>query len=227
VSLDDREMGRPDGYGEREVRYEAAEALRRLGPAANVVVAPLMARLRDRDLTFRYACARALGKTRVLSDRDARALLGLLRNEDRDVWGAAAVAFWGVSPEVAQRFVPDLARLLHDPDTFEAGARALSGLGPAAKGALPELVKGLREGPLLNRMSAAYAIAMMGPAAEKAIADLSKLLKDRNAVVRRAAAEALRLISGGPQVEQSRRQPTTTTADEALRLLPGGPAREG
>ena len=66
-----------------------------------------------------------------------------------------------------------------------AAAEVLGGLGPAAKDAVPDLVKLLDDPDEGVRWAAASALGGIGPAAKDAAPDLVKLLKDPDEGVRR------------------------------------------
>jgi len=77
----------------------------------------------------------------------------------------------------------------------ENAAKALGWIGPAAKAAVPNLVKTLRYDRILPRQAAAEALGLIGDAA--ALPALEAALNDEGDRVRKAAAEAIERLEKG------------------------------
>src|SRR5580698_947192 len=94
-----------------------------------------------------------------------------------------------LTPDQKRQLVPRLVQALqsHDAEAPRAAA-ALAVLGPAAAGALPELVDALHIDEEAVTSGVAQAIVKAGPAAVK---PLQAVLTDSNFLVRRRAAEIL------------------------------------
>ena len=84
------------------------------------------------------------------------------------------------------------------PSTRNAAAYAISGMGPAAKSAVPALVKVLEDldAPPTVRYPVCVALREIGPDARDAVPALTKALDDRNDDVASMARRALRAITG-------------------------------
>ncbi len=84
------------------------------------------------------------------------------------------------------------------PATRNAAAYAISGMGPAAKPAVPALVKVLEdtEAPPTVRFPVCVALREIGPEAKDAVPALTKALDDRNDEVAAMARKAIRAITG-------------------------------
>ena len=118
--------------------------------------------------------------------------------------GGVATHFWirrGMDPMPAIR-----SHLAREDKSFWQAAAYVGRLGPAAKAAVPELMKTLRDGtdgpkqPLGNsiRRCAARTLGEIGPAAKAAVAALVKGLQDPNGYVRVDSAVALWRIEKHP-----------------------------
>lgn len=84
------------------------------------------------------------------------------------------------------------------PSTRNAAAYAISGMGPAAKSAVPALVKVLEDtdAPASVRFPVCVALKEIGPDAKGAVPALTKAMEDRNDDVAAMARRALRAITG-------------------------------
>ena len=97
----------------------------------------------------------------------------------------------------SQRHVPDLLRILANPDQREVAARLLGEIGPGAASAVPALIEVLKDHPARN--AAARALGQIGPGAASAVPALIELLKDHSA--QHAAVYALGRI--GPSAREA------------------------
>ena len=77
----------------------------------------------------------------------------------------------------------------------------MGGIGPAAKDAVPALIKALKDKDFNVRRSAAAAVGKIGPAAKDAVPALIEALKDKDIYVRIGAALLLSRI--GPAAKDA------------------------
>jgi HEAT repeat protein len=84
------------------------------------------------------------------------------------------------------------------PATRNAAAYAISGMGPAAKAAVPALVAVLKDenNPASVRFPVCVALREIGPDAKDALPALTTALDDRNEDVAMMARHAIRAITG-------------------------------
>ncbi len=91
------------------------------------------------------------------------------------------------------------------PYSRNAAAYAISGMGPAAKAAVPALIQALEDPDPVVRFPACIALREIGPDAKEAVPALTKALDDRNDDVSHMARKALIKITGEdprpPEVE--------------------------
>jgi HEAT repeat protein len=186
------------------VRLGAAEGLRDLYCADNVVFDAFLEAARDGDESLRRRAALALWLG--YSDRRAplwqvetepgiAVLMDLLRDQSKEVrnYALRAVSSVGV---LANSAAPAVLALLDDEDKevgFNA-ALALAGLGSGAEAALPVLVDVFTDGDRLKRKAAAYALRRMGTEAKAALPILIKGLQDHEKRVRSRCADTIGLI---------------------------------
>jgi HEAT repeat protein len=91
-------------------------------------------------------------------------------------------------------WVADLTALA--PQTRNAAAYAISGMGPAAKAAVPALIAALDDPEPVVRFPVCIALREIGPDAVEAVPALTKALDDRNDDVAAMARKALIKITG-------------------------------
>jgi hypothetical protein len=106
---------------------------------------------------------------------------------------AAILRSIGAFREDAAAAGPEVARMLHDPDTEvrAAAAWALSQMGPAGAVGVPGLVNCLADPQPLVRSLSAVALRSIGPKAVSAVPALTRALSDVEPAVRAPAADAL------------------------------------
>jgi HEAT repeat protein len=123
-----------------DIRKEAAIGLGGFGPAAKAAIPELRAAAKDHDGPARIAALRALWKI----EGDKEAVLPALRADSQSKDGRTRVgAAWGVW-EVSQdpAVLPVLVAGLRDQETGVCwdAVEALTVIGPAAKGIVPDLL---------------------------------------------------------------------------------------
>lgn len=174
---------------DHELRIDATDALREIGPAAAAAIPELSKALRDRHPTLRQASARALGD---LGDGSPAVLTGLqesLKDPELSVQLAAAWSLQKLDPG-GKQYVPLLV------DTMRSGEGgtivAVGNLGPSADWAVPTLTTLLNYRRPGVRRLAAEALAKIGPDAAARAALEQRASRDPDDRVREAAAAALR-----------------------------------
>ncbi len=184
----------------RDHRGDAAAALARLDVIPPDVRAALVERYLGSSRGDRALAERALGGPPV---EEAHAALAAWLSGDEE---SRARAFEGLSDlgEHARPFLDALCRDLTD--ALDAGRaprpatlKALASLGPAARPALPQLIRAIDAAPVADYFAVA-ALARVGEAASAALAPLERLLARERAAGRpgRDVERALRRIRGEP-----------------------------
>ena len=149
--------------------------------------------LGDPDRRVRLAAVSVLD----MMDREAVAAVDALRKALRDsdifVRWAAARALGNIDPTVGKVAVPELGRLLFDPDLDPrlAAATTLEHYGNQAGAAVGDLTRAIGVGDAEIRVAVIHALEAIGPEAKAAVPALAKALGDPDDTVRRAAADAL------------------------------------
>lgn len=186
------------------VRLGAAEGLRDLYCADNVVFDAFLEAARDSDESLRRRAALALwlGYSdkraplwQVETEPGIAVLIDLLRDQSKEVRNYALRAVSSVGA-LAKSAAPAALALLDDEDKevcFNA-ALAIAGLGSGAEAALPVLVDVFTKGDRLKRKAAAFALRRMGTEAKAALPILIKGLKDHEKRVRSRCADTIGLI---------------------------------
>lgn len=171
---------------EQQVRWAAAQALRKIGPPT---VPALLQALRDESTRVAQAMVEALGE---IGDPEAvPALLEMLRHESTWMRHAAVKALGEIGdPQAA----PALLEMLRNRDEYirREAAKALGKIGDPR--AAPALLEMLRNRDEYVRWEAAKALNQIGP---PAVSALLEALRDKDANVRQAAVEGM--VKIGPQ----------------------------
>jgi HEAT repeat protein len=82
------------------------------------------------------------------------------------------------------------------PQTRNAAAYAISGMGAAATSAVPALIAALKDDAASVRFPVCVALREIGPSAKEAVPALTDLLDDRNEDVAAMARKAIKAITG-------------------------------
>ncbi len=175
-----------------DVRYYALSALGWVGADGRAATKAVIDCLADKNEGVRRKAAYALGKFAAEPDDTVAALVKLLGDPNGDVRLAVGDAL----AKFGAKAVPTLLRALDDKDiAVRVGAiRALGGMGPDAKEAVPQLGRALLVNDFkeFNKSgvsaAAAEALAKIGKAGLRA---LNAGVKSQHADVRRLAVEAL------------------------------------
>jgi HEAT repeat protein len=162
--------------------------------ALEIAMPELIAGLRDPNPRARLV---AIDVFEVLGDRSAPAgpsIVAALRDSDRYVRWSAVRTLGRMAPLEAEAAVPELARLLFDPDLdlALAAALALDRYDELAAPAVPALIGVLKQRDVELRIAALTTLISIGDAAAPAIPDIAQVLGSHiDPRVRRAAADAL------------------------------------
>jgi len=207
-----RDLKNPD----EQVRYQAAEALKQMGPEAKDAVPALIATLQDKKVkaagsSVRYEAAEALGEIGApAANKAIPALRAMLRDrqERSDIQAAAWAALMKIyrkdpDPKVRMNAaenmghtgpwaVPFLKEMLNDPNETVRKA-AEEGLTLQH---VQETAEKLHSNNPGERMQALEELGRIGPPAKGALLMISQRLKDPDEKVRAAAAAALKKIEG-------------------------------
>lgn len=153
-------------------------------------LAPL---LEDSDIHLRRALLYFLESLESQAAPLTPALTSRLSDEDRFVRWAAARVLAGLPTDTLKEAVPDLGRLLSDPDLNVrlAAAAALENLGPQAREAVPLLAAAVIRGDVEGRVAAMKALTALGAAAQPAVPQLAEVLSHPESRVRAQAALTL------------------------------------
>jgi HEAT repeat protein len=171
------------------VRYTAAQALSRLGPAPEDIPR-LVAALDSPDGYVAAFAAWSLGNLRAQARDAVPALVRVLDRDDTAVVAAGALARIGPAAGDA---VPSLVAALGSPNSGRRwrAARTLGRIGPVAEAAVPALAAALGDPDAWVRANAAKALGRMGIAARAAAPALQRATGDPDRGVRREARHAL------------------------------------
>jgi len=177
------------------VRQGAARVLGELGRRTDEVTAGLIKALSDPDAKVREHAAEALGKLEARGGAAIKALVAALADADPFVVGKAAGALGKIGPDA----VAALIAALQDKNEHvrEAATIAFGKMGDDGRAALPALISALKDGAADVRWGAANDLGAMGARAKEAATALVSLLSDPDQDVRWAANLALRMIDPG------------------------------
>jgi HEAT repeat protein len=180
------------------VRFEAAQALGKLGPQAAGAVPALVRSLQDADPGVRFEAAHALSMIGPTAASAVRPLALALRDNDPGVGYAAAKALAEIGP-AAVVGVQQLADVLRNgnPVVQRAAARALLRIGPGAAEVVRSIAASLKNPDASLRHTLVEALREIGPTAASVLREIIPLLKDEDAGVRLNTIRALSMIGPG------------------------------
>ena len=219
---------------EPSLRAAAAEALAAAGPAAESAIPELVeAAMQDENKALRLQAVYALGAVAARADYVVPHLICVLRSAEGDLRLAAIRALGALGTGAA---VEELIGLLTDVDgnVAEEAALALGAIGPAARSAVPALLRMLRDGGY-RPAGAAYALGRIGRVDDRIVPALAMAMQHAVPDVREEAEIALRRIApelvadlpradAAPEGEQRiRRQVTAGIMARSTRFTVGEP----
>ncbi len=178
------------------VAFPYPEVRKAIADGGGLPIADLTAEVRGTDANARVGALWVLGDMGKHNSAVWPILLEALSSDDGAVRGVAANQFSNASDADARMLVPKLRERLKDkrPEIRLAGVEALSGLGPRAKDATPDIAAMLHDSPRDNRSMAIEALRSIGPPAASAAGELANVLKDPDPELREDAAFALLTI---------------------------------
>ncbi|MHC4984072.1 MAG: HEAT repeat domain-containing protein, partial [Planctomycetota bacterium] len=163
------------------VRMRAAQGLGWIGPVTKGVVPALIGALKDKHDAVRTRAARALGNIGPDAAEARPALTEALGGKDWIAWAAWALS--QTRPEVKEwversiKVLEDIGEARRDSAKFSNAISTVGYFGPAAREAIPALIRLLREAEDMYVLRFAASTLDMGPAAKKAVPELMKALK--------------------------------------------------
>jgi HEAT repeat protein len=178
------------------VRGESANALSRIGPAAESAVPALITFLNSKDGGYeRTYAATALGWIGRQPEQAVPALINALQHDDEPVVRHLAARALGDFGANARPAIPALIEAIKggDKDMRDAAAYGLKSI-PATPSNVPALTDLLHDEINSARGAAARSIGGAGSEAAGAVPTLLSLLKDQDDSVREAAAASLHEI---------------------------------
>ena len=177
------------------VRAHSAWALGQIGKASMPAIEELAANLTDPNLHVRRAAIRALRQIKPGQDKVVPLMLKTLGDKEP----AVVLMALHTLAEGGAAAVPAMIEALKDDRTDYWACIVLSEIGPAAKDAVPQLIKTLSDDEQEVRMEGAMTLAAIGEASAPAIPKLIELLNDKETGVRLAAIYALGSL--GPKAD--------------------------
>jgi HEAT repeat protein len=174
------------------LRVTAAAALAKLFPNDKAIekqsVDVMLAGLTSKDQNVRRAAVQAMAESKASSDLTQPKLVEMIKGADPQLIGDIIRMLTSLGADA----VPRVKRGLANPDLRGYAAVILGNIGPAAKDAVPELVKALdvADDPTFRR-EVLYTLGRIGPASAPAAAKIVDILKtDKNERVLSSACYA-------------------------------------
>jgi HEAT repeat protein len=172
--------GEKISYWLRQIRIPGQEraaraALKHIGPDALPWILPM---LRAKDSKF---------KIKLEEWADRQPLIELQFKHANEEWFRGVQAIQILGPQ-AKAAIPELSRMLKDPDVATFVAQALAGIGPEG---LPPLVQALTNQNATIRSAALLGLSELGTNAEPVLSVIIAAVQDTNASVWHAALEAV------------------------------------
>ena len=195
------------------VRAQAVFALARLGAKDEASITAIVARVTDPDASVRRATMAALRALRDQRDKVRPLIVKVLEDSDPSVVMPALHTLAEGGAEV----VPALTDALDQKEARYWACLVLAEIGPAAKAAVPGLVKALADERPEVRIQALVALAEIGPEAKTASPAVAKALDDSFMSVKYAAAFALGRI--GDKAQAAAIEKAAASEDHFLQLV--------
>ena len=209
------------------VQAAAADALGRVGPDATAATPELLKLVKSPDATVRRAAVFALGRVEPADKPPvAVALIALLKATEDDATRREVITSLGLLGESGGEVVPTLATQLLNPSAeFRLlTLDALGRLGPAVRGAEPQLVTLVQKDPdgAVRRVSARTLVKGLGDDAKRLVPLLAeRLATDAEFEVRVAMAQELGglgalAVAAIPALRAAQRDPQIRVREAAI-----------
>jgi HEAT repeat protein len=195
------------------VRAQAIFALGRLGAKDDATITTIVARVTDPDAAVRRATVAALRSLREQRDKIRPLIVKVLEDSDPSVVMPALHTLAEGGAEV----VPSMIEALGHKEACYWACLVLAEIGPAAKDAVPALVKVLADERPEVRIQALVALGEIGPDARSASTAVAKAMDDAFVSVQYAAAFALGRI--GDKAQAAAVEKAAKSEDHFLRLI--------
>ncbi len=184
----------------------------------NKAVNCLIEGLQSDNAAVRLASVRALQDLKAASEKVGAALVAALKDADPEVAKNAIAALGSMGPQIT----PQIVETLKNPALRNYALTILEGFGPAAKAAVPDLVK-LLDDPKTDtatRREVHFLLGQIGPESAPATATLVKALGSDNERVRNSAIFALGRI--GPAAHEAVPALEKLTSNDDMFMHVGG-----
>ncbi|MCB1119215.1 MAG: HEAT repeat domain-containing protein, partial [Chlamydiia bacterium] len=177
---------------DRNIRFDAANALMMIKPNDLDVIHELVKHLNDTDSFVGWRAADAIGEIKPSDPSIIHQLVKLLADTNSNVRRSAAVALGKIKSNDLS-VIQELTKLLHDTksNVRRSAADALGKIKPSELSIFHELVNLLRDTDSDVGWSAVEALGKIKPSDLSVIQKLTELLSDTDKNVRRSAAFAL------------------------------------
>jgi HEAT repeat protein len=179
-----------------KVRDRARKGLVRLGGAAAPSLAALI-RDTTENVNVRVDAQKALSEIGLPA---ISAILPLANERDQSIWNLIVFSLREMGPEATPRLIELLAEE-YDHDRLRLIALVLPDKGPAAKRAIPSLLKATKNEDCGVRWTATSSLGLIAKGDKRVVSSLVDRLEDDNFNVRAAAATALSRV--GPVARES------------------------
>ena len=177
-----------------KVRYQAARALRAMGPRAKGAVGALVETLGDKSSGMRLVAAEALGNIGPQAAGATMALAATLKDEKYSVRRGAAAALAKIGPGAGKAVGALTEALKDDHDLVRRFAvDALAAIGKPTREVIEALAEMLKNEEISVRLSAAKALVKLGEG-KRAVDMLAATVKHNDIYKRRDAVKILETI---------------------------------
>lgn len=147
----------------------------------------LLDAVHSKEASIRVAAVKAILETKIPPERTQPVVIEALKHGDEEFVASVihAVASMG------ETATPRVIRALKNPELRHYAIRAVTEMGPTAKGTVATLIELLAEDDVELRREVQFAIGAIGPDAAAAVPTLVKAISDKRPEVRNSAAYAL------------------------------------
>jgi HEAT repeat protein len=182
------------------ITYAAAEALGALAIEPYLALPALANALEAPNARLRWTAVMAIGQ---FGDRARSALPSLLKainDSNFRVREEAANAIAQIAPQKADAAIPELTKLMNDPEITARADRAAVSLAKMGKLAMPTFLTALTNGAVHVRSRAAFHLQDLGTNALPAVPMLVKTLADEDWIPAQAACWTLGALRAEPEL---------------------------